>query len=89
MLGHWDPPLREFLHADDLGEACVFALEHWSALNEDAPLDDDGNPLAFLNVGTGVDLSIRELANAYPLPWDSRAQFTGTTANRMAPQETT
>ena len=35
-------PLREFLHADDLGEACVFALEHWSALNEDAPRDDWG-----------------------------------------------
>ena len=55
-------PLREFLHADDLGEASVFALEHWSALSNDAPLDDDGNPLAFLNVGTGIDLSIKELA---------------------------
>ena len=29
-------PLREFLHADDLGEACVFALEHWSALCREA-----------------------------------------------------
>ena len=55
-------PLREFLHADDLGEACVFALEHWSALSDDAPRDDEGKPLAFLNVGTGIDLSIRELA---------------------------
>ena len=55
-------PSREFLHADDLGEACLFALENWSALNDDAPLDDFGNPLAFLNVGTGVDLTIRELA---------------------------
>ena len=55
-------PLREFLHADDLGEACVFALEHWSALSDDAPQDDWGNSLAFLNVGTGIDLSIRELA---------------------------
>ena len=55
-------PLREFLHADDLGEACVFALENWSALNEHAPRDDEGQPLAFLNVGTGIDLSIRELA---------------------------
>ena len=55
-------PLREFLHADDLGEACVFALEHWSALSPDAPKDDKGAPLAFLNVGTGIDLSIRELA---------------------------
>ena len=55
-------PLREFLHADDLGEACVFALENWSSLGSNAPRDDLGNPLSFLNVGTGIDLSIRELA---------------------------
>ena len=48
-------PLREFLHVDDLGEACVFALEHWQ------PQADEPT---FLNVGTGVDLSIRELAEA-------------------------
>jgi GDP-L-fucose synthase len=46
-------PLREFLHVDDLGEACVFALEHWQPGAEE---------VQFLNVGTGVDLSIRELA---------------------------
>ena len=39
----------------DLGEACVFALERWQPGQEDPP---------FLNVGTGVDLSIRELAEA-------------------------
>ena len=55
-------PLREFLHADDLGNACVYALENWSALRNEAPQDDNGHPLAFLNVGTGIDLSIRELA---------------------------
>ena len=55
-------PLREFLHADDLGRACVFALENWSALSEDAPKNDEGKQLAFLNVGTGIDLSIRSLA---------------------------
>jgi GDP-L-fucose synthase len=48
-------PLREFLHVDDLGEACVFALERWQPGLED---------LQFLNVGTGVDLTIRELAEA-------------------------
>ena len=48
-------PLREFLHVDDLGEACVFALEQWQ------PGPDD---LQFLNVGTGVDQTIRELAEA-------------------------
>jgi GDP-L-fucose synthase len=48
-------PLREFLHVDDLGEACVFALEQWQPGPEDQQ---------FLNVGTGVDLTIRELAEA-------------------------
>jgi GDP-L-fucose synthase len=48
-------PLREFLHVDDLGEACVFALEHW----QPGP-----NELQHVNVGTGVDLTIRELAEA-------------------------
>ena len=63
-------PLREFLHVDDLGEACVFALEHWSP----AP-----GELSYLNVGTGMDLSIRELAEAVAtatgyegaIEWDS------------------
>lgn len=48
-------PLREFLHVDDLGEACVFALRHWQPGLQEVP---------FLNVGTGVDLSICELAEA-------------------------
>jgi GDP-L-fucose synthase len=48
-------PLREFLHVDDLGEACVFSLEQWK------PGPDE---LQFLNVGTGMDLTIRELAEA-------------------------
>lgn len=55
-------PMREFLHVDDLAAACVFALENWSALVHDAPRDVEGHPLAFLNVGTGNDLTIKELA---------------------------
>ena len=35
-------PLREFMHADDLGEACVFALENWSPLLKEAPRGDSG-----------------------------------------------
>ena len=57
-------PMREFLHVDDLGDACVFSLENWSALSSNAPKDDQGNTLGFLNVGTGVDLTIKELAEA-------------------------
>jgi GDP-L-fucose synthase len=55
-------PMREFLHVDDLGEACVFALEYWSALNCNAPLDCNGKKLPYLNVGTGIDLTIKQLA---------------------------
>ena len=64
----------------------MFALENWSALSENAPQDDGGKPLSFLNVGTGIDLSIRELAEQVAAAVDSKAQFTGTTANQMAPQ---
>ncbi|MBW7906811.1 MAG: GDP-L-fucose synthase [Phycisphaerae bacterium] len=42
-------PRREFLHVDDLAEAAVFLMRTY-----------DGNEL--LNVGTGVDVSIAELA---------------------------
>ena len=56
-------PLREFLHSDDLGEACVYALENWNPNGLNSPRDDSGNPLLYLNAGTGIDISIKELAN--------------------------
>ena len=55
-------PMREFLHVDDLGEACVFALEQWSALSDNAPKDQLDNPYGFMNVGTGLDITIGELS---------------------------
>jgi GDP-L-fucose synthase len=42
-------PLREFLYADDLAEACLFLLENYS----EEP---------FINVGSGNEISIRDLA---------------------------
>ena len=47
--------MREFLHVDDLGEACVFSLECWQ------PAIEEPN---FLNVGTGADITINALAKA-------------------------
>ena len=55
-------PLREFMHVDDLGEAILFALEHWSPLDKHAPKDSNGNPLTYLNVGTGKDITIKDLS---------------------------
>tara|TARA_B100000989_G_scaffold298144_1_gene286299 strand:- start:258 stop:1265 length:1008 start_codon:yes stop_codon:yes gene_type:complete len=53
---------REFMHVDDLGEACVFSLEKWDINKDNAPTDNNGVPLNWLNIGTGVDISIKDLA---------------------------
>ena len=50
-----DSLLREFLRVEDMGEACLFALENCQPGPEDQ---------RFLNVVTAVDLTIRELAEA-------------------------
>jgi GDP-L-fucose synthase len=42
-------PRREFLHADDLAEACLFLMEHY-------------NDPAIINIGVGKDISIGEMA---------------------------
>ena len=42
-------PMREFLHVDDLADACYFLLMNY-------------NEKQFVNVGTGKDLSIKDLA---------------------------
>lgn len=42
-------PLREFLHVDDLADACYFLMQQY-------------NEKEFVNVGTGTDLSIKALA---------------------------
>ena len=56
-------PYREFLHVDDLAKACLFALEKWDPNDKSSPKDINGNSLNFLNVGTGKDLSIKDLAS--------------------------
>ena len=56
-------PKREFLHVDDLGEACLHALKYWDLNKASAPKDKFNNPLEFLNVGTGKDITIKELSS--------------------------
>jgi GDP-L-fucose synthase len=42
-------PLREFLHADDMADACVYLMQNY-------------NGLQHVNIGTGSDIAIKELA---------------------------
>ena len=63
-------PKREFLHVDDLGDATVFALENFDPNSSDLLLDEDGEIINYLNVGTGIDLTIKELS-------EKVAQYTG------------
>lgn len=42
-------PLREFLHVDDMADACVYLMENY-------------NGDEFVNIGTGEEVSIKELA---------------------------
>lgn len=42
-------PMREFLHVDDMADACVFLMQTYNGAD-------------WLNVGTGTDITIRELA---------------------------
>ena len=53
---------REFLHVDDLAEALIFCLCKWDPSQISAPKDISGNLLNHLNVGTGKDISIKNLA---------------------------
>ena len=56
-------PLREFLHVDDLAEACLFVLRNWYPNENNSPLDKEGNPLSWLNVGSEDEISIKNLAH--------------------------
>jgi len=56
-------PLREFLHVDDLAAACLFAL-------------DMENPPDLVNVGSGREISIRDLAELVKRTTDCKAEIT-------------
>jgi GDP-L-fucose synthase len=43
-------PMREFMHVDDLAEACLFLMQNF-------------NEPGFINVGTGTDMTIKQLAD--------------------------
>lgn len=54
-------PLREFLYCDDLAEACVFLMQNVD-YQDMAFTDETGTVHAHINVGSGQEVSIFELA---------------------------
>ena len=56
-------PFREFLYVDDLGLACVHVLEKWDPKNPESPKDINKKNLYYLNVGSGEEISIKNLAD--------------------------
>ncbi|MBT6797574.1 MAG: GDP-L-fucose synthase, partial [Candidatus Marinimicrobia bacterium] len=49
-------PLREFLHVDDLANACIFMFENYQSK------DIQELNISHINIGTGKEISIRDLA---------------------------
>ncbi len=54
-------PLREFLYSDDLAEACVFLVEK-ANYTDMAFTDDSGTVQSHINVGSGKEVTIKQLA---------------------------
>jgi GDP-L-fucose synthase len=60
-------PLREFMNSRDMAEACVFIMENIDVkdiieIHKRGKDDPDYHPPQFLNIGTGSEISIKELA---------------------------
>lgn len=49
-------PRREFLHVDDMADACILLMEQSTQLSRNSPLP------TLINIGTGTDITVRELA---------------------------
>lgn len=71
-------PLREFLYSDDLAEACVFLVEN-ASYEDMAFTDESGTVQSHINVGSGKEVTIKELAETIKevigfegsIEWDS------------------
>ncbi|TXN42676.1 GDP-L-fucose synthase [Methylobacterium sp. WL7] len=68
--------MREFLHVDDMARASVFVME----LDDAAYAANTRPDLSHINVGTGADCTIRELAEALArvIGYEGRLEFDAT-----------
>ena len=63
QVGVWGSgkPRREFMYSEDMADACVFLLENRD-FKDTCSSDDNEIRNTHINIGTGVDISIRDLA---------------------------
>ena len=80
-------PKREFLHVDDLGKACLYVLENWDPSSDKYRLDENNYPLAFLNVGSGEEVTIKKLAELIANEFGFKGKSYGTNQSQMELQE--
>lgn len=59
-------PKREFLWSEDMADACVFLLESQDFTDTFNPIDEEVKN-THINIGTGIDISIKELAEKIKL----------------------
>ena len=55
-------PFREFLHSEDMAKACVYLMENINFLDLIKDQESDEIKNTHINIGTGTDLSIKDLA---------------------------
>lgn len=55
-------PYREFLFVEDLADACLFLMNKFEALNLNLDLNLPRGLVEFVNIGSGKDITIRDLA---------------------------
>ena len=61
-------PLREFMNSQDMAEACVFIMENIDVkdiieIHKPYTTDPDYHPPHFINIGSGEEITIKDLAN--------------------------
>ncbi len=60
-------PMREFMNSQDMAEACVFVMENIDvkdiiSIHRQGKTEPDYHPPHFINIGTGAEITIRDLA---------------------------
>ncbi len=73
-------PMREFMYSEDMAAACIFMMENVdisqiNGFTPDSSEKDDPRKIHFVNIGTGKEISIKDLALAIKQSMDFRGNI--------------